>query len=105
MAVSYEWDVECADQHGDINDHDHSAKLAPHAAIAKAGGQMSEGSNDLSLVLVRDVCDPDTGSVEEREWAYVVKGKLPEYFTDGVDAEGIKVPKRFHEELARVIRS
>ena len=34
--------------------------------------------------------------LEDRQWAYIEDGKLPEEF-DG----GEKVPKRFHEEVER----
>ena len=85
MKVQYEWDREWVDEHGDVQDHNHSKKVLP--LIAEEG----------DLVLVRDVVD-EFGSVEDRQWAYVKDGKLPEEFCGGA-----RVPKRFHSELAHAI--
>ena len=94
MNVVYEWDRETIDEHGDIVDHNHADKL-------------SDIINDEGvLVLVRDECCPESGSVEDRQWAYVSNGKLPEYFAyagiDGPEYTQVRVPKRFHQELRRL---
>lgn len=84
--VSYEWDRETVDEHGDIQDHNHAEKLR---RIIDDEGR---------LVLVRDVWNEFDGVVE-REWAYVVDNNLPEHFSDAFQREGAKVPQRFHKEL------
>lgn len=83
MTVSYEWDIETSDEHGDI-EHDFLDGLA-HLPPLEAGQE---------LVLVREMLN-EFGSVEDRQWAYAFDGKLPEVF-DG----GIKVPKKFAREFA-----
>lgn len=86
----YEWDLETVDGHGDIEDHSHSDLLAPL-------WKWREGKN---LVLVKDVFYD--GSLEERSWAYVKDGKLPENFSDAYGRNFGKVPARFHIELAKI---
>jgi hypothetical protein len=98
MAVHYEWDVEEIDEHDDVQDHYHSATYAE----AKATHELvpAEGTNMTSrIVLVRDDDNTRTGC---RAWAYIQDdGKLPDYFEDAHGVEVAKVPKRFHEEVAR----
>lgn len=91
--TSYEWDIELLDaETGDILDHDHRDKLA----------DFQIGDEDGSaLVLVRDTGNEDDG-LQDRLWAYVTDGKLPEFFSDsGGRATGYKVPQRFHREVAK----
>lgn len=94
----YEWDIETLDANGDIDDHNFSDTCP---------GIPKEPMH--RLVLVRDVyewpendqkrkCDPDLIC---RSWAYVVSGKLPEYFEAARGAKTVVVPKRFHAELAK----
>lgn len=96
MKVAYEWDRETVDQYGDIIDHSHSDTLEP---IAEDGGR---------LVLVRDEYTEADG-VQDRLWAYVDDaGKLPEFFSRAGTGEddwvtSVRVPQRFHKELARVL--
>lgn len=99
----YEWDVETWDEHDDIQDHAHSDKL--EAGMLDTCTYIDENNDAITphLVLVRDVWElfsEEDGDLKYRDWAYVKDGKLPEEFMDG-----IKVPKRFHEELARVIKN
>lgn len=93
MGVYYEWDIEEVDENGDIQDHDFRDKLKDFVVKPAIDGDRYQ------LVLVRNVGDEDEGLVD-RDWAYAIKcdGRwvLPEQF-DG----GTKVPKRYHEELAR----
>jgi hypothetical protein len=100
-AIFFEWDIETIDEHGDIQDHNFSDECP---GIPEPGIPEEEG---LRLVLVRDVfewpsndlqrkCDPD---LTERLWAYVVDGKLPEFFEDCGKKTAVKVPVRFHKEL------
>jgi hypothetical protein len=94
--VSYEWDIEHFDEHGDIWDHHHSDTCP---------GIPEE--NDMRLVLVRDVeefWDGVSQGTIDRQWAYVKDGRLPEFFEDSGQARGAKVPQKFHRELAKYAR-
>jgi len=92
--VNYEWDLEQFDPESeDIIDHHH---------FDECPGLPTE--KGLRLVLVRDVyeglsdefnCSAD---LIDRSWAYVERGKLPE-FTDN----GERVPQKFHKELSKTI--
>jgi len=91
MTVFYEWDIESYDEpDGDIMDHQHADHLSdlplPSTHLEK-------------LVLVRN-------ADEGRLWAYAENGMLPSHFSrpeaDGKYYEtNVKVPKRFHREIAR----
>ena len=97
MSVSYEWDMEETDQHGDVIDHNFSRSLInsgfDHSMFYQKG-------YDLVLVRTDDL---------DRVWAYcsLVDGKLilPDCWNNGVKGSGDmpnwKVPKKFHEDLAR----
>lgn len=93
MTIYYEWDIETVDGE-DIVDHHHEDKLEDLHFPTLA--------HDERLVLVRD-----DGT---RLWAYVDESKmLPKYFSrpeaDGNYHEtNVKVPQRFHREIARVMR-
>lgn len=94
----YEWDVETVDAHGDIEDHDHTASCDKHcveAALDKTGR--------TRLVLVRDDFNKE-GEQVDRHWAYVIDGKLPEYFEDAYQRRTCKVPRQYHRELAKAMR-
>jgi len=93
----YEWDVETVDEHGDIEDHNHSDEINRHcvdAAIDETGR--------TRLVLVRDEFNKDDELID-RQWAYVVDGTLPEYFEDAYQRPMSKVPQRYHRELAEAL--
>ncbi len=86
--TQYEWDLESVDEYGDIIDHNW---------FDNCPGTPTE--SNVELVLIKDIAygypgDPDSYDMEERTWAYVVNGFLPDYFQDGS-----KVPARFHTEL------
>lgn len=104
--VFYEWDVEevaSVDSKeyavDDVIDHSHCATFAEAMAdkirfdAAKVPGVV------FRLVLVRDDDRPDGC----RSWAYVDEddGLLDEWFEDAYARQVSKVPKRFHEEVAR----
>ena len=88
--TQYEWDVEEIDEHGDIIDHNHRDTAVAVLHLAR-GFALSD------VVLVRDVWKDD--SLQERSWAYVVDGRLPEFFEDAYQRQTVKVPARFHSEL------
>ncbi len=95
MRVSYEWDLETWDEL-DCLDHHHAEKLR----------DLPTPSNKFEkLVLVRDVGDQVNGLVD-RMWAYVDEsGMLPKYFSlpgpSRYYETNVKVPQRFHREIAR----
>ena len=88
----YEWDIETWVGE-DIEDHHHEDVISRLPSLEA----------NQKLVLVRDTFVHE--SLELRLWAYVVDGKLPEFFSDigayGYEETGYKVPKRFHAELAK----
>lgn len=100
MSVTYEWDLESWDGDPDkepdaeVLDHHHGDKLLDVPLPA---------SKTEKLVLVRTT---DDGS---RLWAYVDESRmLPRHFSrpepDGKYYEtDVKVPQRFHREIARVM--
>ena len=80
--VQYEWTLETLEDE-DIIDCDFSDK--PFANVG----------SDQRLGLVRDEWNDIEGLVF-RLWAYVVDGRLPDYFEDATgQVTGYKVPKRF----------
>lgn len=88
--VVYEWAVEENSSDGDIVDSYFYDRLSdiPYSVFRH---------NDL--VLVRNEGN-DVFGMEDRYWAYVKDGKLPEFFSDGGGGTTqIRVPKRFHKEL------
>jgi hypothetical protein len=103
MPVRYEWDIEtvAADEHEDILDHDHRAKLSEFGMeeLIHAINQDREPGNEFTrLVLVRDRYDE--GGVICRSWAYLTDDKkMPEQFLDANQRPVAKIPKRYIEEF------
>lgn len=95
----YEWDVETHDGHGDIIDHNHGDTAKELVGYYRSQ-PLDEGTY-YRLVLVRDQFFKDGD--RERTWAYVENDKLPEVFMDAFGWGQSRVPKRFHQELARAI--
>jgi hypothetical protein len=88
--IYYEWSLEYIDKSGDIIHSDFANKVSDF------------GLNVLSgrLCLVRNTGNEIDG-LQDRQWAYVKDGKLPVFFEDSAGNEtAIKVPARFHAELA-----
>lgn len=86
--VVYEWSLETIDENEDIIDSDFSDK--PFAEIGET----------QRMCLVRNEGNEIDG-LTDRYWAYVVDGKLPEYFEDGSGYEiDIKVPDKYHTQLS-----
>ena len=88
--ITYEWDYETLNEHGDIIDHNHADKLL----------QFSHEDVTDTLVLVRDKGTENNG-LQERTWAYVIDNFLPDYFSDATGNPLHKVPKIFKEELIK----
>lgn len=105
MSVTYEWDVELvadgdSDEHedGEVLDHAHSETL--REAIEWSKANPPEPGTRHEIVLVRDKIEPDC--FLNRTWAGLEGGKLPEFFYDSIGIDQTKVPKRFHDEVARL---
>lgn len=105
MSVFYEWDVEevaSADgddvAEGDIVQHWFQTSFAD--CLKHVATQKLEPGFKWETVLVRDT---DAINAEEhRTWAYLNDdGTLPECFQGSGGDDQTKVPKRFHEEVAR----
>lgn len=90
--VEYEWTIEEIDaESGDIIDSSFSDDL---------NFWTKEDWDGKDLGLVRNEGNEDDG-LEDRYWAYVKDGKLPEFFTDSMgEFTGIKVPQKFHLQLS-----
>ena len=81
--VFYEWSLETIDEHGDIIDSDFSDT------------PFKEIESNQRMCLVRNEGNEADG-LTDRHWAFVVDGKLPEYFTDSNECEvGYKVPLKY----------
>lgn len=90
--VKYEWGKEITDEHGDIIANDFSDMLT-----------VDFFNSDGELCLVRNEGNEIDGCTD-RFWAYVKDGKLPVNFTNELGQEiSIKVPVRFHSELAKIV--
>jgi hypothetical protein len=116
--INYEWDIEvhAIQANGeclDVLDHSHHDKCPSLFQLSELGNIYRANEDDqypysklrqCVLVLVRDVWINEGAGVfdlDDRTWAYAEKDDnakwiLPEYFN-----QGVKVPKRFHNELRK----
>ena len=92
MKVTYKWDVETTDDHGDVQDHNHFDTAREMVAWFKRGTSGPDTTEDM--VLVRD---DDYG----RSWAYVKDKKLPESFQDAHLVPVGKVPMNYRREFIK----
>jgi hypothetical protein len=90
--IRYEWVIETLDGE-DIQDVDHRDSF-PEAQ--KAAGALISSGKDVRVGLVRDRFNDFDYDLEDRQWAYLEAGKLPEEFMDASGNDGSKVPGRFH---------
>lgn len=89
--VIYEWICEIIED-GDIVDSDFADKLKDL--------HIPEGA---TIGLVRDTGNED-GGLQDRFWAYVKDGKLPDVFEDSMQHQtDYKVPERFKKELDKFL--
>lgn len=83
--VIYEWSVETVNEFGDIE----------NCYFYDTIQEVPTLENNQRLCLVRNEGNDNEG-LTYRLWAYVLNGKLPEYFSDANDCEvGYKVPLKF----------
>lgn len=94
--VRYEWDYEIVDLDSmDVLDHWHEDKLTGF------GRPLEENER---LVLVRNEGNEGEG-LEDRLWAYVEDGKLPQYFSNANGNQtGYKVPLKYRSELTNYLK-
>lgn len=93
----YEWTVEQVDSFGDIIETSGVPKLAEAMRHAPDPEDLAAlNCTHFDLVLVRDVFNAEDGDLEDRQWAYVQDGELPEEF-DG----GTRVPAQYRKEFER----
>lgn len=100
MTVEYEWCLETRtkiESEDEIIDHHHDS--LPILLKMMAAAELEEG-HFYKLCLVRDKLDKFT-SVDERAWAYVDGGVLPDSFEDAFERQTTKVPNQYHEELVK----
>lgn len=103
MTVRYEWDIELIDEYGDILDHNFSDKLADIWEDMLIEPKEGYSKN---LVLVRNKGN-DIEGLLDRHWAYYdpASKTLPETFGDSLnEPTEIKVPKKYHTELNRILK-
>jgi hypothetical protein len=99
--VIYEWCIEhyTDDEYQDIVDNHFSDSLT----FKEIEFEANDGEK-TRLVLVRNEGNDDNG-LEDRHWAYVEDGKLPQFFSDAMgEFIAYEVPKRFHKELANYLK-
>ena len=92
LRVSYEWDCESVDVHGDIVDHHHADTL--QELLAYTHGM--DWEIEPRIVLVRSAWEKDR-NLADRCWAHIDEDGMPESFSDGY-TEAWCVPKRFVDE-------
>jgi hypothetical protein len=101
MTVEYEWDVEMLTigdgvpdkSDNEVIDHYHCETFKE--AVAWVARNTPEPGTRYAIVLVRDDFDM-------RTWAYLEDdGTLPTHFMCAYGLDRTKVPKRFHDQVAK----
>jgi len=99
MTVWYEWDCELqtvvdSEEHeaGEVLDHRFQASYQRVKDYIETTVP-DEGCKFVAVLVLTDD--------NNRAWAYVEDGKLPEFFLDAYNSEYRKVPKMFHAEVAK----
>lgn len=101
--TSYEWAVECLDEHGDIFDVDHADTFAE--AMARKAMKEPDVAK-VEIALTRIVGNDDDGIIG-RGYSYYRDGRLEPSFSDGWNEDGSgwgnldPVPQRFHAEVRK----
>ncbi len=95
MSMNYEWDVELIITYDEnTNDVEEHYFQDTYADCLKQAAEPLEDGYSYEIVLVATSDDGD-----ERWWAYIEDGKLPEFFEDAYQRKMRKIPQRFHEEV------
>ena len=87
--VVYEWVLEWTDEYGEIVDVEYRKDLGDLIPIMRPDDVPP--SCNPQLALMRDKCCDGSGSIEERDYAYVNNWQLPEMIGR------FKTPKKYHE--------
>lgn len=101
--TTYEWHVECRDEHGDANNIDFADTFAEALASQKAWASDPDYAK-IEIALVRTEGNELDG-INWRGYAYVqADGTLEERFSTfheetGPANDGPDVPQRFHKEV------
>lgn len=102
--ISYEWCIECADEHGDIGNVDHADSLADALLTQKMWSDTGD-YHSVAIALSRTEGNDDDG-INWRGYSYLRDdGTLEPTFStyhaeDGPADDGPDVPQRFHKEVA-----
>lgn len=91
--ISYEWDIEITDEHGDIQDHEFFKKIT-EANPQELKNAISKGNFALTKKYWLDYGDGENGELDSQAWAYVRNGQLETSFDDGSS-----VPQKFIAEF------
>ena len=94
MKVQYEWTVEVIDADGDIVQSEFSNTLLGLPAFVER--------HDIGLV--RDEIESD-GNLGDREWAYIVNGKMSKFFQDCYGKATRPVPQKYLKEFEKFTES
>lgn len=105
--TAYEWIVETVDEYEDI------VETLAHETYREASATATRDAQDIgtkshtgSIIIRIDIAltrlwsrDFEAEGMEDRQYAYLEDGKLPEYFEHTGGGTGAKVPKRFFAEM------
>ena len=97
--ITYEWDVETFDVHGDIIDHNHADKLSEPQLRQWFEFPLADGLENR-IVLVRDVEDGNR-PFGSRTWAYPENTEEHGWQMPAKFEDGSAVPKQFGVEFVR----
>lgn len=95
----YEWVIEPLDEYGDIIEVWQRDTFAE--AVRDAKQYTHADVKRVAIALTR--CwsrDWDMHGLENRQYAYLEDGKLPEHFEAEGGGKGAKVPEKFRREVA-----
>lgn len=94
--IAYEWTIEEIDEHGDIVDNDFRDDYASAASVAAS---MRLSGTKVEIGLVRNSINDRDENIEDRQWAYLKDGKLPDRFQTSGGRDGAKVPKKYFNQV------
>jgi hypothetical protein len=107
--VSYEWAIECEDEHGDIQNVSHAdtyaEALAAQASYATHRAFLTEPAYAAVSIALTRTEGNDMDGINWRGYAYLVDGTLEARFSsfhdNGPANDGPDVPQRFFAEVAK----
>lgn len=109
MATVYEWKVEEVQscdtpdvEKGEIHSYEHYDNASD--AIFAMRGDTSSPDRHFELCVVRSV-GTNVSGMTDQAWAYVIDGKLPEYFVDGTGRWSADIPQFIQKEYLKAVRA